>query len=117
MVDRFYSVEDIAKKLKLKSVLMLYGPRQVGKTTLINTFLKSYRGKVFNGFGEDSDLREILEPLKAQRILTFFRGYDLIFIDEAQKIKNIGEALKILVDHADGIKIIATGSSSFALAQ
>ncbi len=117
MIERFYTKEYIAKNLKPNSVLMLYGPRQVGKTTLIENFLSSYDGKFFSGFGEDSDLREILEPLKAQRILTFFANYDLIFIDEAQKIKNIGEALKILVDHGNDVKIIATGSSSFELEQ
>lgn len=119
MIKRFYSTEFIKKALKPNSVLIVYGARQVGKTTLVNEFLKSeFIGKkVFSGFGEDSFLRGTLESLDAQKIISFFSGYDLIFIDEAQKISDIGEALKIMVDHIEGIKIIVTGFSSFGLAR
>lgn len=114
MINRYYS-NKIEQNLKPNKVLILYGPRQVGKTTLIKVFLESYEGKVYKSTGEDTTLRSILESDDFSKIIPFFSGYDLIFIDEAQKIENIGQALKIIVDQIPGIRVIATGSSSFDL--
>ncbi len=114
MITRYY-LNKINKYLKPNKVLVIYGPRQVGKTTLVEEFLKSFSGKVYKSTGENAELRQILESNSFSKIIPFFRDYDLVFIDEAQKIDNIGQALKILVDQINGIKIIATGSSSFDL--
>jgi len=112
---RFYEgrLEALLQKGK---VLVLYGPRRAGKTFLVQRFLQSDRGKVFQGVGEDITLREILESESVQKIKSSFSGYDLIVIDEAQKVSKIGFALKLLVDHVPEAKVIATGSSSFDLA-
>jgi len=114
MLKRYYD-NQINKHLKANKVLVIYGPRQVGKTTLLNNFLKTYKGKVYSSTGEDSNLQRILESSDFSKIIPFFRGYDLIVIDEAQRIENIGLGLKIIVDQIPNIKVITTGSSSFDL--
>ena len=114
MIQRYYSPK-INDYLVPNKVFVLYGPRQVGKTTLITEFLKEYHGKVYSSTGENTELRDILESDDFQKIISFFSGYDLVVIDEAQRIEHIGQGLKILVDQIDGIRVIATGSSSFAL--
>jgi hypothetical protein len=89
----------------------------VGKTFLVNDFLSHYPERYFAGQGEDIILRELVESLSVERYRKSFTGYDLIFIDEAQKIRQVGDALKLLVDVLPEVTIIATGSSSFDLSQ
>lgn len=114
MISRKYSGK-IHTWLKPGKVLVLYGPRRVGKTTLIEEHLSQFEGKVFFGTGDDRLVREILESESVQRISTSFRGYDLVVIDEAQRVANIGQGLKIAVDALDSVRFFASGSSSFAL--
>jgi len=112
--NRYYN--QISEKLLQKGkVLVVYGPRRVGKTTLIENILKDYKGKYYYGVGEDINLRNILESQNLNLIKNSFTGYDLVVIDEAQTIKNIGIGLKMLVDHLKDITVIASGSSSFDL--
>ena len=113
-IYRFYD-DKISSLLHNGKVLALYGPRRVGKTTLIKSFLENFSGKFYFGNGDDSALREILESENINRITSAFKGYDLIVIDEAQRIINVGFGLKILVDNLPECKVIATGSSSFKL--
>lgn len=114
MIQRYYSSK-INGYLKPNKVFVLYGPRRVGKTTLISEFLKEYKGKVYSSTGENAQLRDVLESNDFQKIISFFGGYDLVVIDEAQKIDHVGQGLKILVDQVKDIRVIATGSSSFEL--
>ncbi len=114
MIPRFYASK-INEYLQPNKVFVLYGPRRVGKTTLISEFLKGYGGRVYSSTGENAQLRDILESDDFQKIISFFSGYDLVVIDEAQRVENVGQGLKILVDQIPGIRVIATGSSSFAL--
>lgn len=114
-IRRFY--EDRLNSLLMPGkVLALYGPRRAGKTTLLKTFLGDFSGKVFHGNGEDASVREVLGSGNAQLIKSSFFGYDLVVIDEAQAIKDIGPGLKMLVDELPQAKVIASGSSSFDLA-
>jgi len=106
----------LASLIKPRKVLVIYGPRRVGKTFLLDRFLKRQKGKYFSGVGEDRLLREILESASLERIKSSFAGYDLVVIDEAQKIRDVGEGLKLVVDHLPDTAVIATGSSSFDLA-
>jgi predicted AAA+ superfamily ATPase len=101
--------------LRKGKVFVLYGPRRVGKTELINKFLGNFDGKIFKGTGDDMDVREILSSQKLSRFKLFFSGYDLVFIDEAQRIPDVGYALKLLVDHFPELIIVVSGSSSFDL--
>lgn len=113
-IPRIYS--DIESHLKPNKVLVIFGPRRVGKTTLITEFLATYKGKYRLESGDDIRAREILGSEDLSVLKEYAAGYDLIVIDEAQRIPKIGWGLKLLVDHVPGIRIIATGSSSFELA-
>jgi uncharacterized protein len=109
-----YNYSDLMKHGK---VLAVYGPRQCGKSSLIEKWLSAYQGRYFKGTGEDLPFRELMASQSKERILSAFSGYDLVFIDEAQKITDIGLGLKLLVDHRPDLVVIASGSSSFKLAQ
>ena len=112
-IKRFYDLGDL---LKPNKVLTIFGPRQVGKTTLLKDFLKTTKLKYRFDLGEDLRLVNIFENSDFSKILDYASGYELIVIDEAQKIKDIGQGLKILVDNTPKLKVIVTGSSSFELA-
>ena len=101
--------------LQANKVLVLYGPRQVGKTTLLTRFLDRFEGKSKLLTGDNVRIQGLFSELAFESILSLAEGYDLLAIDEAQRIPNIGLGLKILVDHVPGISLIATGSSSFDL--
>lgn len=111
-IPRFYELEDF---LKPNRALVIFGSRQVGKTTLLNDFLGKTNLKYKLDSGDNIKVREILGSGDFSRIIEYAAGYELIAIDEAQRIPNIGEGLKILVDQVKDIKIIVTGSSSFEL--
>jgi len=113
-VERYY--QNLDTFLKPNKVLVIFGPRQVGKTTLLNDYLQTTSYKFRLDSGENFHVQEILSSLNFDKLKDYVTGFDLIAIDEAQKVPRIGDALKILVDHFPGIKIIATGSSSFELA-
>lgn len=97
-------------------MLVIYGPRQVGKTTLLKNFLANCNLKYKLDSGDNIKIQHILSSQDFDLLKDYAANYELIAIDEAQKIANIGINLKILVDHIPNIKIIATGSSSFELA-
>jgi uncharacterized protein len=114
LINRFYD-NKINNLLEKNKVFVVHGPRQVGKTTFIKNFLKNYSEKFYSGVGENATLANVLESKDFGKIISFFHGYKLIVIDEAQKIPNIGTSLKIIVDQIPNIKVIATGSASFDL--
>lgn len=103
------------KYLKPNKALLIMGPRQVGKTTLLEDYLSSTGLKVKKVTGDDIMIHEPLSSRSLQTITSFCEGYDIIAIDEAQKIPHIGIGMKLMVDHIPNIKVIATGSSSFEL--
>lgn len=114
-ISRYY--QDLSPYIKPNKVLIIFGPRQVGKTTLLKDYLATLNGaiKYKLDVGDDIRIQELISSMNFLKIKEYVRGYELIAIDEAQKIKNIGQGLKIMVDQIPGIKIIATGSSSFEL--
>ncbi len=113
-IQRIYN--NLEKHIKANKVLVIYGARQVGKTTLIKNFLQNTNLKYKLDFGENLSIHEILGGNNFEKTIEYAKNYELVVIDEAQKIKNIGEGLKIIVDHIENIKVIVTGSSSFELA-
>ena len=115
MIQRIYN--NLDNYFKANQALIIYGPRRVGKTTLLNSYLKNTKFKYKLDNGDDIKLQNTLKSQDFKKILAYAEGYELIAIDEAQQIPNIGMALKILVDNSKGIRIIATGSSSFDLSQ
>ena len=113
MIDRSYRVKELVRPGK---ALIIYGPRRVGKTTLLTEFLSSTNFKSKLDSGDNIKVQQVLGSQDFDRIIEYASGYELIAIDEAQYIPNIGKGLKIIVDQVPGIMVIATGSSSFDLA-
>ncbi|HNB51037.1 MAG TPA: ATP-binding protein [Anaerolineales bacterium] len=114
MIPRFY--EPLDRFLQPNKVLVLYGARQVGKTTLLRDFLAGTSLKYKLDSGDNIRTQHLLSSLDFSQILPYVEGYELLAIDEAQEIPEIGKALKIIVDQVPGIRVIVTGSSSFELA-
>jgi len=107
--------KDVEKWLEKGKIAIIYGARQVGKTTLAKQIAKKYKKAKYY----DCDFAVIREKLATSEksvLAGFLEGYDLIIFDEAQRVKNIGLSLKIIHDNFPDKKIIATGSSSFDLA-
>jgi len=114
--------ELINRSLKIASflvpgkALILYGPRRAGKTTLLKSYLDSCGLRYRLETGDDVRIRNLFGSSDLKQILAFAEGFELVAIDEAQQIPDIGMGLKILADHLPALRIIATGSSSFDLA-
>lgn len=110
-------LENLKKIIEPNKVIVVYGPRRCGKTTLLNEFIKDVRLKHLLVSGEDIAVQNYLGSQSIEKLSSFVGNNELLLIDEAQKVNNIGINLKLIVDHIKDIKIIATGSSSFDLAQ
>lgn len=97
-------------------VLVLYGPRQAGKTTLIKELQKKYPDNSIYLTCDEPDIRLAFTNTTSSAMKNFIGDKCLIFLDEAQRVENIGLSLKLLFDTFPEIQIVATGSSSFELA-
>ena len=97
-------------------VVIVYGPRRVGKTTLLNKFLENESDYLFVT-GEDVFVGEYLASGSIEKLKEFVGNKTLLVVDEAQYISSIGLNLKLIVDHMPHVRIIATGSSTFDLAK
>jgi predicted AAA+ superfamily ATPase len=115
LIPRFIQ-SDIVKKIQPQKAVIIYGPRQVGKTTLINQILQETKEDYMFVSGEDRAVSEWLGSGSIEKLKTYLGAKRLLVVDEAQKIREIGLNFKLLVDHIPGVKILATGSSSFELA-
>lgn len=105
------------KKALFKSkVVVLFGARQVGKTTEVKNLIQSFPKESLYLNGELISIQERLSVREAVTLKSYLGNKRLIVIDEAQKVPHIGDVLKILVDTYPEIQIVATGSSSFNLA-
>lgn len=108
--------EPLETHLQPGKVLVVYGPRRVGKTTLLQNYLNQTGFKYKLDSGDNLQTQQLLSSKDFRQILPYVEGYELLAIDEAQNIPNIGMGLKILVDQLPGLRVIVTGSSSFELA-
>ena len=97
--------------------IVVYGPRRAGKTTLIKRYIREHDPDALLVTGEDIVVREYLESQSLAKLTSFVGRRRTLIIDEAQHIREIGLNLKLLADHVEGLRIIATGSSSFDLAR
>ncbi len=113
MLPRYY--DTLEAYIKTQKVLVIQGPRQVGKTTLLTQYLNRTKLRCRFDSGDNIRIHHILGSRDFTQIKEYAEGYDLIAIDEAQQVPQIGMALKILVDQVPGIIVIVTGSSSFEL--
>jgi len=109
----------LEQKLQENKVILLYGPRRIGKTILLNELSGNLKNEENIKFvnGEDLLIQKELSSQSIEKLKSFVGDASLLIVDEAHKIPNIGLNLKLIVDHISGIKVIASGSASFSLAQ
>jgi predicted AAA+ superfamily ATPase len=96
--------------------LLVFGPRQVGKTTFVQNLIADLNKKTLFLNGDESDVLVLFENPNVTKLKSIIGDNEILVIDEAQRIINIGIVLKIIVDQIKSVQIIATGSSSFELA-
>ncbi len=108
--------KQIEDKLFKGKVIILYGARQTGKTTIVKQIQeKNSDIAVYYNFDEP-DIRKDFENATSDYLKKIIGNKKLVIIDEAQRVKNIGITLKLIVDNFKDIQVVATGSSSFDLA-
>ena len=105
----------ISSLLTNQKVMLVYGARRVGKTVLIRQVSEKYAGKTLFLNGEDASTEVMFRERTAAHYRQLLSGVDLLIIDEAQNIPEIGKILKLIVDDVENIQVIASGSSSFDL--
>lgn len=105
----------IEQRLFKGKALLLFGPRQSGKSTLIDSLLKAQDKEWLYLNGDDADVREILTNTTATKLKAIVGNKTIVFIDEAQRVANIGLTLKLFTDQIKDVQVIATGSSAFDL--
>jgi predicted AAA+ superfamily ATPase len=115
MVKRAIYDQIISNLFKGKAIIIT-GPRQVGKTTLLEAIMRQAEGKVLYLNCDEPDIRPMLTNSSSTSLKALIGDNTLVLIDEAQRVKNIGLTLKLLVDNFKGIQVIATGSSALELA-
>jgi predicted AAA+ superfamily ATPase len=96
-------------------IILVIGPRQVGKTTLLQTIYNEFAQEKFWYNADDADVRELFRNPSKTKLKPIFANKKLIVIDEAQRLENAGLTLKIMIDNYKDVQIIATGSSAFEL--
>ncbi len=106
---------EIEKRMKPNKVILLFGARRVGKTFLIKSIERNFKGTTLFLNGEDNNVRQLLNDCSKANYSSLLEGKELLIIDEAQSVPDIGKKLKLIADEIENIQIIATGSSSFDL--
>ena len=114
MIVRTLSSSIESRLFKGKAIILM-GARQVGKTTLLRA-LSNNTTKTLWLNGDESDVQDLFEHISAVRLRAIFGSNRIVVIDEAQRIADIGLKLKLITDEIPEVQLIATGSSSFDLA-
>lgn len=112
MIERILKSK-ILQKLNTGKAIVLIGPRQVGKTTLINSVLENKEHLFLDG--DDPTVRNLLTNPNTEQLKSIIGNYKIVFIDEAQRIENIGITLKIITDQFKEVQLLVSGSSAFEL--
>lgn len=107
--------DKLTRKLQDPKAIILFGPRQVGKSTLLKHYANRFQEPILWWNGDDADIREMLGSPSATKLKTLIGKAKTVVIDEAQRILNIGICFKIIVDNFSDVKVLATGSSAFEL--
>lgn len=110
-------LENLRQFLSSGKVVVLYGARRTGKTTLLKEFIKEVKEPHLFVSGDDIAVHDFLASQSVEKLKAFVGASRLLIIDEAQRIAGIGLNLKLIVDHIADMRVIATGSSSFDLAR
>jgi predicted AAA+ superfamily ATPase len=106
----------IKEKLFKRKAILLFGPRQVGKTTLIKKIVAEMDIPIRWFNGDEPDMRLALTNITSTQFGALIGDAKIVVIDEAQRIENIGITLKLATDNFPDVQVIATGSSAFELA-
>ncbi|WP_339816166.1 ATP-binding protein [uncultured Imperialibacter sp.] len=115
MIERILKQRIESRLFKGKAILLM-GPRQVGKTTLVRQIVSPYKDDMIWLSGDDANDRVRLSSAGLSLLKSLIGRKRLVVVDEAQRIDNIGLTLKLMVDHLKEVQVLATGSSSFELA-
>lgn len=107
--------KNLLEKWNSGKVLILIGPRQVGKTTLIRSLCEAEGNYLFIN-GDDAEDRVLLENAGESKLRNLIGSHKTIFVDEAQRIANIGIILKIIHDQIKGVRVVVSGSSALEIA-
>lgn len=105
----------VERNLFKGKAVVIYGARRVGKTTLVRQIQEKYSHESFYLNCDEPDVRQALTNKTSTELINYLGGKKLVIIDEAQRVRDIGLTLKLLVDNAPNMQIMATGSSSFDL--
>lgn len=108
--------ERIQNALTKKKVVTIMGPRQVGKSTLACAMIPE-GAKVLEINGDNTDVQTMFVNVDETKMKVLIGNKNFILVDEAQKIGNVGNMLKIVAEKFNDIKVIVTGSSAFKLAE
>lgn len=111
-----YQLSTLQKLVAPNKVVLVYGPRRTGKTTLLEHFIQGLHEPHHLLNGDDFFIQQALSSQSIDKLKNFVGQKKWLIIDEAQKIPEIGLNLKLIVDHVLDIRVIVTGSSSFDLA-
>jgi predicted AAA+ superfamily ATPase len=114
-IERLIKKQIITDLKQQKKVVLIYGPRQAGKTTLSKHIIQEIGLKTIMINADQSKYTDVLSSRDLSKLRSLVEGYELLFIDEGQRISEIGINLKILHDELPELKILVTGSSSFLL--
>ena len=117
MYIRQKQLDNLRRTLAPGKVIVIYGARRTGKTTMLQQFLKDIDEPYLLVSGEDVTVQGYLASQSIDKLSAFIGANRLLIVDEAQKVPNIGANLKLIVDHIPEIRVVATGSSSFDLAR
>ena len=108
-------LKNIENELFKRKAIILIGPRQVGKTTLVDSLAKKHKNKTLFLNCDEPETRESLTNTNTTKLKLLIKDTKLLIIDEAQRVDNIGLTLKLIVDNFKDVQVVATGSSAFEL--
>ena len=114
-IERTLSLKILDYLKTPRKAVLIFGARRVGKTFLLNQILKRYGNTALLLNGEDYDAQALLKERTAANYRHLLAGKNILAVDEAQSVPDIGRKIKLILDEVPGIRVIASGSSSFDL--
>lgn len=115
MIERIIA-SNIGNKLFKGKAILLFGARQVGKTTMLETLLDRSTHQVMQISGDEPDVRTLLTGITSTQLKNYIGKNTILYIDEAQRIPDIGLTLKLITDKIKDVQVIVTGSSALEIA-
>jgi hypothetical protein len=106
----------IKSHLGTGKAIILIGPRQVGKTTLLENLARTFNKRTLIINCDEPDMRTMLSDKTSTELKTLIGNHEMVIIDEAQRVKNIGLSLKLIIDQIKNVQLIVSGSSALELA-